>query len=67
MNANPVADLILHNGRITTLDPTYPEAKNIAVKDGRIIGVDEAEEYERGPNTKVIDLKGRRLIPGLDD
>ncbi|MGH7994549.1 MAG: amidohydrolase, partial [Limisphaerales bacterium] len=61
------ADLILHNGRITTLDPKYPEAANLAVKDGRIAGVDDAEEYERGPATKVIDLKGRRVIPGLND
>src|SRR5213592_4332217 len=59
---NSPADLIFHNGRITTLDPKYPEATNIAVKDGRIVGVDEAEEYERGPDTEVIDLKGRRCI-----
>src|SRR5712691_10410050 len=64
---NAPADLIFHNGRITTLDPKYPEATNIAVKDGRIVGVDEAEEYERGPDTEVIDLKGRRVIPGLND
>jgi predicted amidohydrolase YtcJ len=62
-----LADLILHNGVITTLDPKYPEAKNVAIKAGRILGVDEAETYERGPNTKVIDLKGRRVIPGLND
>ena len=37
------ADVILHNGRITTLDPNYPEAINMAIKDGRIIGVDDAE------------------------
>lgn len=61
------ADLILHNGKITTLDPKYPEAKNVAIKDGRIIGVDDAESYERGPGTRVIDLKGRRVIPGLND
>jgi hypothetical protein len=61
------ADLILYNGRITTLDPNHPEATNLAFKDGRIVGVDDAEEYERGPNTRVIDLKGRRLIPGLND
>ena len=54
-------DLILHNGRITTLDANYPEATNVAIADGRIVGVDDAEEYERGPNTKVIDLKGRRV------
>src|SRR6059036_1063134 len=67
MNTNAVADLILHNGRITTLDPQYPEATNLAVKNGRVIGVDDAETYERGPNTSVIDLNGRRVIPGLND
>jgi hypothetical protein len=61
------ADLILQNGEITTLDPKHPEATNLAVKDGRIIGVDDAEEYAQGPNTKVIDLKGRRVVPGLND
>ena len=67
MNTKAIADLILHNGRITTLDPKYPETKNVAVRDGRIVGVDDAESYERGPNTKVIDLNGRRVIPGLND
>jgi predicted amidohydrolase YtcJ len=61
------ADLILHNGRITTLDAKHPEATNIAIKDGRIAGVDDAERYRRGPNTRVIDLKGHRVIPGLND
>src|SRR5438477_147123 len=67
MNTKKAADLILHSGRITTLDPKYPEAKNVAIKDGRIVGVDDAESYERGPNTKVIDLKTRCVIPGLND
>src|SRR5580765_418468 len=66
-NQSKKADLIFVNGRITTLDPKHPEATNLAVKDGRIIGVDGAEGYEPGPNTKVIDLKGRRVIPGLND
>ena len=50
------ADLILHNGKITTLDPKYPEATNLAIKDGRIVGVDDAESYSRGPATQVVDL-----------
>src|SRR6476619_5601130 len=54
MSSNSSPDLILHNGRITTLDPEYPDAANVAIKDGRILAVDEAEEYERGPDTKVI-------------
>src|SRR2546423_1420450 len=67
MNTSKQADLILHNGRITTLDPKYPQAKNVAIQGGRIVGVDDAESYARGPETRVIDLKGRRLIPGLND
>ena len=67
MNAATVPEIILHNGRITTLDPKYPEATNLAIKDGRIAGVDEAEEYQPGPGTKVIDLNGRRVVPGLND
>ena len=33
---------------IATLDPKYPEATNVAIKDGRIVGVDDAEEYQHG-------------------
>ena len=67
MTPQTTPDLILFNGRIRTLDPAYPEATNIAIKDGRIIGLDDAEAYEPGPNTKAIDLQGRRVIPGLND
>ena len=59
------ADLILHNGKISTLDPNHSEAKNVAIKDGRILGVDDADNYERGPHTNVIDLKGHREITGV--
>ena len=61
MNQNDAPDYIFHNGRITTLDPKCPEARNVAIQGGRIVGVDDAENYERGPNTKVIDLMGRRV------
>lgn len=59
--------VLLINGKITTLDPEYPNARNIAIQNGRIVGVDNAGSFERGPNTRIIDLKGRRLIPGLND
>ncbi len=59
--------MILHNGKITTLDPNHPEAASLVVKDGLVVGVDDDEDYQRGPNTKVIDLSGRRVIPGLND
>ncbi|TLD71399.1 amidohydrolase [Phragmitibacter flavus] len=60
-------DLILVNGRITTLDDGYPEAREAVIKDGKVLSLDDAHEYPRGPETKVIDLKGRRVIPGLND
>src|SRR6266850_2215198 len=63
MNTPP--DLILESGQITTLDPKHPEASSLAVKEGRIMGVDG--EYEPGPETTVIDLNGRRVVPGLND
>ena len=52
MNAATIPDLILHNGRITTLDPKSPEATDLAIKDGRILAVDDAEvlaRYRGGP------------------
>lgn len=60
------ADLIVHNGKISTLDASHPEASSLAIKDGKIIALDDIE-YSRGPQTRVIDLKGRRIIPGLND
>jgi N-acyl-D-aspartate/D-glutamate deacylase len=34
------ADMILKNGKITTLEPRHPEAQSVAIKDGRIVGID---------------------------
>ena len=65
--SSTIPDLILHNGRITTLNPKYPEARSVAIKNGRIMAVDQAGPYEQGTQTTVIDLKGRRVIPGLND
>ena len=69
LDTDTKADLILYNGRITTLDPAYPEARNLAIGGGRILAVDEGEDYEgiSTPETKRIDLRGRRVIPGLND
>lgn len=67
MNPTPVPDLILHNGHIATLDPQHPEATRIAVQNGRIVAVDGSADDARGPQTQVIDLQGRRVIPGLND
>ena len=52
MNSDSTPDLVLQNGRITTLDPRHPEAKSVAIKNGKIVGVDAP--FERGPNTIAI-------------
>jgi predicted amidohydrolase YtcJ len=62
-------ELILTNARITTLDPRNPEAEAVAISQGRILSAGSAAEVMplAGTQTKVIDLKGRRAIPGLND
>jgi predicted amidohydrolase YtcJ len=62
-------DLILFNGKITTLDPGQPEVAALAIKDGLIsaIGTNEDIKKTAGNNTSIIDLKQKRVIPGLND
>jgi predicted amidohydrolase YtcJ len=63
MNEKTVPDIILHNGRITTLDPKYPEATNLAIKDGNIprrpIWLSKTVEYSQWMTPKNIN-EGRR-------
>jgi predicted amidohydrolase YtcJ len=63
----PIPDLILKNGRVTTLDRARPDAEEIVIAGGRIIGIDNAQDFQAGPQTKTVDLGGRRVIPGLYD
>ena len=65
----PAADLILLNGRVTTLDRSNPAAAAVAVKEGRILLAGTAADVmtHAGPQTRVIDVAGRRVIPGLID
>ncbi|WP_437379811.1 amidohydrolase [Inquilinus limosus] len=63
------ADLILVNGRFTTLDRSNPAPEAAAIADGRFLAVGTEPEVRAlaGPETQVIDLRGRRVIPGLID
>ncbi|WP_025131294.1 amidohydrolase [Pseudomonas sp. PH1b] len=69
MNTNAIADLILFNGRLHTVDRAKPRASAVAIKDGRFIAVGNDTEAMalRGSATQVIDLQGRTVIPGLND
>ncbi len=62
-------DLILHHGRIVTVDEQFSIREAIAVAGNRIVQVDgnEAVLKLRGPRTEVADLRGRMVLPGLID
>lgn len=62
-------DLVLHNARITTMDPARPEADALAIAAGRFTAVGTARDIvpTAGPATLLIDAGGRRVIPGLID
>jgi len=63
------AELVLHNGRFTTLDRSNPAATAVAISDGRFVAVGSDSDIIRrvAPGVRRIDLKGRRVIPGLID
>jgi predicted amidohydrolase YtcJ len=64
-----VADLALRNGAIYTVDGARSWAETIAVDDGRIVyvGNDAGAKDYIGPQTKVVDLAGRMVVPGFQD
>ena len=69
MNPQIVADIILHHGQFTTLDKSNPRASAVAIKDGKFLAVgDDAEVMTfAGSATKVVDLQGKSVLPGLID
>lgn len=69
MNTAHTPDKIFKNGRFTTLDRKNPEAHAVAVKDGVFLRVgDEAAVMKLATaSTPVVDLKGKRVIPGFID
>ena len=62
-----LADLVLRNGNIVTVDDATPVAQALAVLGGRILAVGSDSEIDAyvGSGTQVIDLEGRTAIPGF--
>lgn len=69
MAGTTAPQLILHNGRFTTLDRANPVADAVAIADGRFTRVGRAQDILplADGSTRVIDLQGRRVLPGLID
>jgi predicted amidohydrolase YtcJ len=63
------ADMVLHNGKVVTVDESIPDGQAVAIRDGRILAVGSDAEIEAyiGSGTEVIDLEGQLAIPGFID
>jgi predicted amidohydrolase YtcJ len=63
------ADLIIHHGKIVTVDGKFTISEALAIKGERIVAVgsDKDVMQHKGPQTRVIDVQGRTVLPGLYD
>jgi len=68
LQAQP-ADLILHNGKIVTVDPQFHVVDSLAIRGDRILAAGSRAEIAglAGPATRSIDLEGKTVLPGLSD
>ena len=68
-SASDPADLILENGRIITVDRDFTIASAMAIKNGKIVATGQVDDIGvyRGPRTRLIDLGGKTVLPGLID
>ena len=61
------ADLVLHNGKIVTVDDAFSIHEAVAVRDGRILEVGDSDLLGRYEATRTIDLEGKTVLPGFND
>lgn len=66
---SPKAGLVLTGGKIYTVDPDRSVHQAVAIRDGKIlfVGDDAGARALAGPDTRVVDLGGRLVLPGLQD
>ena len=64
-----VADTIIVNAIVHTMDPARPNAEAIAILGNRIVAVGSTKEIKKlaGPRTRTIDAKKRLVLPGFND
>ena len=67
--ASEPADLVLLNATVHTVDPKRARAEAVAVRGNRIVAVGTSAEIQAyvGPRSRVMDLRGRTVVPGFDD
>jgi predicted amidohydrolase YtcJ len=69
LSAAAPADLIIHDAHIVTVDPKFSIARAAAIRDGHFVAVGSDAEVmkSKGPDTRVVDLHGKTVLPGFDD
>jgi predicted amidohydrolase YtcJ len=69
VRAGEDADLILHHGKIVTVDKKFSIQQALAVRDGKILRVGGNDEVlkTKGPHTQLLNLEGKMVLPGLID
>ena len=67
--SKPAADLIITDAKVWTGDQALPHAEALAILGDRIVAVGSKQEVDawRGRQTKIIDARGKLLVPGFDD
>lgn len=69
VSAQPAADTVVVGGKVLTVDAAFSVAEALAIDDGRIVAVGTTADVRRyvGPATRVLDVRGATVIPGLID
>lgn len=66
---HPAADLVLREGRVYTMDDARSSAEAVAIDEGKIVfvGSDDDAQSFIGPDTRILDLNGKMVLPGFQD
>src|SRR6188768_2717238 len=64
-----VADTVLFNGKVLTVDPDFSVREAVAIDHGRVLAIGTSQDMRKlaGANARLVDLGGRTVIPGLTD
>ena len=63
------ADVVIKNGKVVTVDENFAIVQAVVIRDGKIIAVGSNAQADRyaGPDTRIVDVQGRTVLPGLVD